>query len=80
MKIILNSRSEAQKMLGNWKNLRDSDLFKLVRISNDLTVRQRDHSFKIRQEYRDRVAKGENNLRLKYHNGVPKIVISQGKN
>lgn len=45
-------------------------------LNRDLTLRQRNASYLVRQEFRNRRTVGETNIRLVYHNGIPKIVAT----
>lgn len=47
-------------------------------INKDLTRMQQNKSYTIRKEFRNRLENGEKDIRLKYYNGMPKIV--EGKN
>ncbi|WP_165351421.1 hypothetical protein, partial [Enterobacter cloacae complex sp. 2DZ2F20B] len=40
----------------------------------DLTIKQRNYTYNIRKEFRSRKTKGENDIVLKYSNGMPNIV------
>ena len=43
-------------------------------MNRDLTARQRNIAYLVREEFRSRKENGEGNIKLKYTNGVPKIV------
>ena len=45
-----------------------------IYLNRDLTIKQRNYTYNIRKEFRSRKAKGENDIVLKYSNGMPKIV------
>lgn len=80
LKVTFGNMSNVQKLLRNCYKLQHSNEFRTIRISKDLTVMQRSHAYKIRQEYKDRISKGETNIKLKYFNGLPKIVVEPRKN
>ena len=45
-----------------------------VYINRDLTVRQRNFAFNIRKEFKNRKEAGELDIKIKYTNGIPKII------
>ncbi|KAJ3654440.1 hypothetical protein Zmor_005034 [Zophobas morio] len=45
-----------------------------IYMNRDLTARQRNIAYLVREEFRSRKENGEGNIKLKYTNGVPKIV------
>ncbi|KAJ3640311.1 hypothetical protein Zmor_003620 [Zophobas morio] len=45
-----------------------------IYLNQDLTIKQRNYTYNNRTEFRSRKAKGENDIVLKYSNGMPKIV------
>ncbi|KAJ3660168.1 hypothetical protein Zmor_004636 [Zophobas morio] len=52
-----------------------------VYINRDLTVKQRNLSFAVRKDFKQRCDNGEKDIKLKYFNGIPKIVsVTQENN
>jgi regulator of replication initiation timing len=47
---------------------------KNIFFNRDLTVSQQNQAYNVRKEFRRRCDNGEENIRLKYENGIPKIV------
>ncbi|KAJ3658392.1 hypothetical protein Zmor_010132 [Zophobas morio] len=45
-----------------------------VYVNRDLTVRQRNIAYNIRKEFKIRKEAGEQNIKMKYTNGIPKII------
>lgn len=45
-----------------------------IYINRDLTRIQQSKAYATRQKFKGRVNNGEKDIRLKYHNGIPKIV------
>ena len=80
LKVTLENPTKVQELLRNCNKLKNSNAFKSIQVSKDLTVMQRSHAYKIRQQFRDRISNGESNIKLKYFNGLPKIVIEPKKN
>lgn len=83
LKVIFSS-PEHPKLLLN--NLVKDDLSKVcpsfseVALSRDRTDRERQYLKQLRQELESRIKEGEDNLTIKYINGVPSIVKSLQKN
>ena len=74
VKITLGSADQVQFILRKYKTTNN------VYINRDLTVKQQDLCYRIRKEFKGRLSKGESNIKLRYINGVPKIVIKEVKN
>ncbi|KAJ3660332.1 hypothetical protein Zmor_004784 [Zophobas morio] len=68
IKIIFGNSHQALEILKSYK--RKENLY----LNRDLTPRQQNHSFLIRSEFRNRIEHGENDISLKYRDGIPKIV------
>ena len=49
-------------------------------LNRDLTPRQQNISYLVRSEFKQRKQSGENDIVLKYENGIPKIIAKQTKN
>ena len=45
-----------------------------IYLNRDLTIKQRNHAYNVRKEFRTRKTNGEEDIILKYTDGVPKIV------
>lgn len=73
IKITLASDDMVHNVLRNSYHLRNIQRFKEVSISQDRTPRQIEHYKKIKNQLMERNNKGEN-CKIKYVNGVPKIV------
>lgn len=71
LKITLNSREDALKLIWNKAKLRDSEYN--VMIGLDETELQRGYYKKMKSEYDERTKNGEK-LKIKYVNGLPQIM------
>lgn len=71
LKLVCSSTDAVMKILRNSKKLQSSN----IKISRDLTKQQQGTHKKVRAEYNDRKAKGEDVV-LKYSNGMPVIEVS----
>lgn len=80
IKIRFQNYETVFKCLSKSKNLKSNDNFKLIRISSDKTPRQQEYFRKIKEELNIKLAAGEKNLRIKYINGIPRIVNSNSLN
>lgn len=69
IKVILNSPEEALSIL---KNKHKVDI-PGIGIYNDQTKMQRNYYLSIKEKLKERLEKGETNLRIKYMNGIPTI-------
>ncbi|KAJ3663951.1 hypothetical protein Zmor_008164 [Zophobas morio] len=74
IKVILSNEMEAHDIIQKAKKIKSVERFKDIFLSYDKTPRQIDYYKKIKQELTERTAKGEANLRIRYSNGVPRIV------
>lgn len=70
LRISFASPQQAFDVLKRYKRVRN------LYLNRDLTKFQQNESFTIRSEYRARVQKGENDIILRYSNGMPRIVKS----
>ena len=68
IKVILPTPEVAQKILRNYKFTSN------IYLNRDLTQLQQEKSYSVRQEFKNRVQNGEKNIKLKYYNGMPKII------
>lgn len=68
VKVTFDSAHAAQYALRH--KPKNSNIF----INEDLTRMQQNIAYATRKEYRKRIADGENDIRLKYFDGVPKII------
>lgn len=68
IKLCFESRDVVNRILRMYRPLNN------VYMNRDLTARQRDINYRIRQEYQRRVKDGETDIKLKYRNGIPSIV------
>ncbi|KAJ3655192.1 hypothetical protein Zmor_014329 [Zophobas morio] len=74
LKLIFSSQKDPQRILNKYRPTNN------VYINHDLTIRQRNISYNVRQEFRMRKANGEEDILLKYRGGIPSIVKKQIKN
>lgn len=74
LKITLSDAKYVHEIVKNSKRLRSIDKFKNVTVSFDRTSRQINLYNDLKREMAERVQNGETNLKIKYINGVPKIV------
>lgn len=74
IKLSLSSESDVVTLLKKSKSLIKSGEFSGVFISRDRTPFQQKLHGSVRDELRDRKSKGETNIRIKYSNGIPRIV------
>lgn len=70
LRITFACPQQATAVLKKYKRIRD------LYLNRDLTRLQQNESFSVRSEFRDRKQKGEDDIVLKYSNGIPKIVKS----
>lgn len=69
--ITLNSTDEVANIL---RHCRTKDR---IYVNRDLTVRQRNIAYAVRSEFKHRKEQGEDDVKLKYTNGMPRIVKNQ---
>lgn len=74
IKLTFSSESVVLRLLKKSKLLNRSKDFSGIFISRDRTPFQQKLHGSIRDELRDRKSKGETNIRIKYSNGIPRIV------
>lgn len=74
IKIKFNSEQIVSDIVYNAKMLKTSRYNKKVSISFDRTPKQLSYYKKIKGELNTRLASGETNLKIKYVNGIPKII------
>ena len=66
--ITINSLEDVSNVLRNYRTKNN------IYVNRDLTVRQRNLAYTVRSEFKRRKDGGENDIKLKYTNGMPKIV------
>lgn len=74
LKVLLNNTNDAITILKNYKN--NLPQGSNLQITSDKTLKQREFMKKLQQELQQRMSTGETNIKIKYLNGTPKIVIS----
>lgn len=74
IKITLPSEHQVTQFIRRAKNLKNINQYKKISISFDRTPRQIEYYKKIKQQLIYRQSQGETNCRIKYINGMPKIV------
>lgn len=74
IKVTFDNCTEISDILRNGKNLKSKAEFNMVSLSLDRTPKQLEYYKLLKQQLTERIAKGENNLRIRHFNGVPKIV------
>lgn len=83
LKVMLKSQSDALELLRNFSSdhLKTvDDKFLDVRVSRDRTPQESKHLNDLRDQLKSRQSKGENNITIRYINGIPSIVKSMPKN
>ena len=70
LKVSLHGKDDVQVVIRNSGRLKGQKIF----VNPDLTKSQRDIEVSVRNDYRQRVSNGKNNIQIKYHQGVPRIV------
>ena len=73
IKIIFKTRFEIFKLLRKSKQFSSQSKNKIF-ITNDKTFAQQKMEKEVRSELKSRIDNGENNLRIKYFNSIPKII------
>lgn len=73
IKIRLDNETDVLKVIRHSNTLKNSRYRNKVFISVDRTPRQLEYYKKIREELNQRKNAGENNIKIKYVNGIPKI-------
>nr|CAI5846598.1 unnamed protein product [Callosobruchus analis] len=74
IKITLRDSNDVRSCIKAAAKLKRHSTFSRINISFDRTPRQVLHYKKLKQEVADRSVNGENGLKIKYVNGVPKVV------
>lgn len=74
IKIIFQDERVVKKLLINSKKLRAHNHYRNVYVSSDRTKKQLEHYKAVKQELLARTNSGETNCRIKYINGVPKVI------
>lgn len=74
IKLVLGNESEVHEIIRHAKNLKNHGTYNTIRLSYDRTPRELQRFKDLKRELNERVSKGENNLKIKYVNGAPKIV------
>lgn len=74
IKIRLNEERAVYQLLGKAKNLKDSARYARINISPDRTRKQIEYYQTLKDELARRTESGETNLKIKYINGIPRIV------
>lgn len=73
LKVTLADDHQVLEIIKKSANLKQSE-FKNISLSPDKTPRQIEYFKKLKAELEDRRNKGETNVKIKYSNGMPKIV------
>lgn len=68
IRVILSSPADALKVISKYKPTDG------IYINKDLTKLQQGKAYMIRREFKTRIANGEKDIKLKYNNGIPKII------
>jgi hypothetical protein len=79
LKVRLSNPDVANKVLRSRFLLKQSD-YKNVKINNDMTRQQIVYLKNVRKNLEERTQSGEENLTIKYINGLPQIVDKSAKN
>lgn len=74
IRVTLQSEEDVRKVVANSKRVRNVPNFEDVIITYDRTPRQQSRYRDLRQQLQERINGGENNLRIRYDAGIPKIV------
>lgn len=74
IRVTLNNEEEVITIVRKAINLKNTRFDKKVFVSADLTPRQQQYLRNVRRQLKERRDAGENNLKLKYINGIPKII------
>uniref|UniRef100_A0A6P7GMJ3 Uncharacterized protein LOC114344492 n=1 Tax=Diabrotica virgifera virgifera TaxID=50390 RepID=A0A6P7GMJ3_DIAVI len=73
IKVVLRDENQVLKLIRNSKVLRNGN-YKNVSVASDRTPRQITHYKKLKEELIVKNSDGQQNFRIKYINGVPRIV------
>ena len=74
IKVTFQNESTVHKLIKNSSRLKESERFKNVSVSFDKTPKQISYYQELKQQLTEREREGERNLKIKYIQGVPKIV------
>lgn len=74
IKISLNDEKRVHSVIRKANVLKNNRSYKNISISLDRTPRQIEHYRKLKKELKEREDGGEQNLRIKYVKGIPKII------
>lgn len=74
LKVVVKDESMVHEIIRKAKELRNSDIYKDVRISFDRTPRQIRLHRSVQAQLNERRLAGEDNLKIKYVGGIPKII------
>lgn len=77
IKITLSSEEDVVSVLRASKSLKTTDPWKNIFISRDRTKMQNELYKSVRNELHERLSNGEQNLIIKYKDGIPNIVHSE---
>ena len=73
IKVVLEKERDVINIIRNSGKLKSIEQYQNISVSYDRTPRQLAQYKQVRQELLERIDKGENNIKLRYVNGVPKI-------
>lgn len=76
IKVTLENEVHVNMIIRKAKFLKSHNLYKTISMSLDRTKRQMQYYKKVREELSEKINAGETNCKIKYINGVPKIVSS----
>lgn len=74
IKLVFKDEREVIDVIKNAKALQGTPYHKKISLSFDRTPRQIDCYKKIKEQLTERINSGETNLKIRYINGIPKIV------
>lgn len=74
IKVTLSDRSAVNNLVKNAKKLKDTQQYSNVTVSYDRTPRQISHYRELKKTLTNRLNNGETGLKIKYIQGIPKIV------
>nr|CAH7734653.1 unnamed protein product [Callosobruchus chinensis] len=74
IKAVFENADTVRKILANAKKLKSVAAYKTIVIASDRTKKQIEYYKQVKQELINRQSAGDTNCRIKYINGVPKIM------
>lgn len=74
LRVTLAEEKFVHEFIKQSKKLKNYQSYKNISLAFDKTPRQLDYYRNIKKQLEDRKSKGEDNLRIKYVNGLPKII------